>query len=113
MIDAKLAPYAALVLRVSMGILFILHGVYLKAMVFGLDGMSQYFESLGLPGWFVWIVTFYETIGGILLILGLYTRWVGIFLGLHLLGVAYFGHRANGWLFVNQGGGFEYPIFWS
>ena len=35
MIDAKMAPYGALLLRMSMGILFILHGVYLKAFVFG------------------------------------------------------------------------------
>jgi uncharacterized membrane protein YphA (DoxX/SURF4 family) len=35
MIDAKTAPYGALLLRVSMGILFILHGVYLKALYSG------------------------------------------------------------------------------
>ena len=38
MIDLRLAPYGALLLRVSMGVLFILHGVYLKAMVFGMAG---------------------------------------------------------------------------
>ncbi len=35
MIDALRAPYAALLLRLSMGVLFILHGLYIKAMVFG------------------------------------------------------------------------------
>jgi putative oxidoreductase len=113
MIDTVRAPYAALLLRVSMGILFILHGVYLKAMVFGMAGASGYFASLGLPGWFAWPVMLYETIGGIMLILGVYTRWVAVLLGIHLLFAAYFGHAANGWAFVSPGGGWEYPVFWA
>ena len=113
MIDTVRAPYAALLLRVSMGILFILHGVYLKAMVFGMAGASGYFASLGLPGWLAWIVTFYETIGGLMLILGVYTRWVAVLLGIHLLFAAFFGHAANGWTFVSPGGGWEYPVFWA
>lgn len=113
MIDEKLAPYAALLLRVSMGILFILHGVYLKAMVFGMEGATGYFASLGLPAWWGWVAMLYETIGGIALILGIGVRWVSIFLGVHLLAAAWFGHWANGWLFQNAGGGFEYPVFWA
>lgn len=113
MIDQTNAPYGALLLRVSMGVLFIMHGIYLKAMVFGMAGSSGYFASLGLPGWFSWVVMLYETIGGIMLILGIYARWVGIFLGVHLLFAAYIGHWGNGWSFTAQGGGFEYPLFWA
>jgi putative oxidoreductase len=113
MIDTARAPYAALLLRVTMGILFILHGVYLKAMVFGMAGAGGYFESLGLPAAFAWVVMIYETIGGIMLILGIYTRWVAIFLGIHLLFAAYIGHAANGWAFNSPGGGYEYPLFWA
>lgn len=113
MIDAKLAPYGALLLRVSMGLLFILHGVYLKAFVFGMAGVGKYFASMGLPDWFAWVVMLYETIGGLALILGIYTRWVAVFLGVHLLFAAFFGHGANGWLFNAKGGGYEYPVFWA
>jgi putative oxidoreductase len=113
MIDEKTAPYSALLLRVSMGILFILHGAYLKIFVFTMAGASQYFESLGLPGWFGWAVMLYETIGGVALILGVYARWVALFLGVHLLFAAYLGHADNGWVFSNQGGGYEYPLFWA
>ncbi len=113
MIDEKTAPYSALLLRVSMGILFILHGAYLKIFVFTMAGASQYFESLGLPGWFGWAVMLYETIGGVALILGVYARWVALFLGVHLLFAAYLGHGGNGWVFTNQGGGYEYPLFWA
>ena len=113
MIDPRSAPYGALLLRVSMGLLFILHGVYLKAMVFGMAGVGKYFVSLGLPDWFAWVVMLYETIGGLALILGIYSRWVAVFLGVHLLFAAYLGHAANGWPFSAKGGGYEYPVFWA
>ena len=49
----------------------------------------------------------YETIGGLALIFGIYTRWVAAFLGIHLLFAAYLGHAANGWNFSSKGGGFR------
>src|SRR6266568_3075190 len=100
MIDALRAPYGALLLRVSMGVLFILHGLYLKAMVFGMAGAGKYFASLGLPDWFAWVVMIYESLGGLALIFGIYTRWVAVFLGAHLLFAAYLGHAGNGWMFT-------------
>lgn len=113
MIDNHLAPYGAVLLRVSMGVLFILHGIYLKVFLFGMEGFSQYFAQLGLPSWFAWLVMLYETIGGLALILGVYARWVALFLGVHLLFAAYLGHWSNGWLFTAEGGGYEYPVFWA
>src|SRR4029450_9356244 len=103
MIDQKYAPYAALLLRVSRGIMFVLHGLYLKMFVFTMQGAVGFFSSLGLPGWFAWVVILYETIGGIALILGIYTRWVAIFLGIHLLFAAYLCHRTAALGFYNAG----------
>jgi putative oxidoreductase len=113
MIDAGKAPYGALLLRVSMGILFLLHGFYLKYMTIGMAGIGKYFASLGLPDWFAWVVLVYETLGGLALVFGVYTRWVAIFLGVHLLFAAYLGHGGNGWPFNRPGGGYEYPLFWA
>lgn len=113
MIDEKCAPYAALLLRVGIGILFILHGFYLKVFVFTMAGASGYFSTLGLPEWFAWIVMLYETIGGLFLILGVYARPVAAILGVHLLVAAFLGHRDVGWLFSNEGGGYEFPVFWA
>jgi putative oxidoreductase len=113
MIDGKWAPYAALLLRVSMGILFILHGVYLKVFVFTMAGTGKYFASLGLPDWWAWVAMLYETLGGLALIVGIQARWVAVFLGVHLLFAAYLGHAANGFWFTNKGGGWEYPLFWA
>jgi|SRR5688572_677527 putative oxidoreductase len=113
MIDLKTAPYGALLLRISMGVLFLLHGAYLKYFVFTMAGTGKFFGSLGLPDWFGWVVLLYETLGGLALIFGVYTRWVALFLGVHLLFAAYLGHGGNGWLFTAKGGGYEYPLFWA
>ena len=48
MIDERTtAPYAALLLRVSMGALFLAHGALLKLGTFGLAGTMGFFGSIG------------------------------------------------------------------
>ena len=51
-----------------------------------------------------------ETVGGLMLILGVQARWAALALIPVLLGASW-AHAGNGWLFTNQGGGWEYPIF--
>lgn len=110
MIDAKTAPYAALVLRISLGLMFIAHSLYLKAFVFTLPGTAQFFASIGLPALLAYAVFFAEAIGGILLLAGVYTRWVALALVPILIGAAW-AHWPNGWLFTAPNGGWEYPVF--
>ena len=112
MIDTKNAPYAALLLRVSMGVMFIADAL-LKVIVFTMPGTMQFFESLGLPGWWGWAVMLYELGGGILLILGIYARWFAALLGVHLIVAAILVHWSNGWLFSAEHGGWEFPVFWA
>ena len=85
-IDEKTAPYAALLLRVSLGIMFIAHSLYLKVVVFTVPGTVQFFESLGLPGFSAYLVIAAEVIGGTALVLGVYTRPVAFALVPVLLG---------------------------
>ena len=113
MFHTQTASLAALLLRLSMGIMLIAHGFYLKIFVFTMAGASGFFASIGLPGWFAWVVMLYETIGGILMILGLFNRWNSLFQGVSLLFAAYLGHWANGWLFSSPNGGWEFPVFWA
>ena len=47
MIDTRTAPYAALTLRVALGVMFIAHAL-LKLLVFTLPGTVGFFQSLGL-----------------------------------------------------------------
>jgi len=112
MIDQRTAPYAALILRVSLGIMFIAHSL-LKWLVFTLPGAAGFFESVGLPGWLAYVTTFVELAGGIALITGIYARFVALALMPILLGAIVTVHAANGWQFANKGGGWEYPAFWA
>lgn len=105
------ADYAAAALRVSSGILFVAHG-WMKVSVFTIPGTVAFFESLGLPGFFAYLTIFAELAGGIALILGVGTRLVSIALIPVLLGATW-AHSGNGWSFSGEGGGWEYPLFWT
>jgi putative oxidoreductase len=110
MIDNRTAPYGALVLRVALGVMFLVHSLYLKLVVFTLPGTVKFFESLGLPGAAAHATVAVEAIGGLMLILGVKTRYAAVALVPVLLGASW-AHWKNGWLFTNNGGGWEYPVF--
>ena len=112
MIKTSTAPYAALLLRVSLGILFLAH-VALKIFVFTVPGFVAYFATLGLPAIAAYAIIALEFFGGVALILGVYAPWVALPLALEMLGTIVMVHGANGWLFTNKGGGWEYPAFWA
>jgi putative oxidoreductase len=113
MTDVKTTtPYAALLLRVSMGVLFLAHGGLLKLGTFGLAGTMGFFGSLGYPPIFGAIVTFAEIGAGIALIAGVGVRTVSL-LSIPILVGATIQHAGNGWMFGNTGGGWEFPAFWT
>ena len=101
--------YAALLLRLGLGTMFVAHGL-LKITVFTLPGTVAFFEQVGFPGWTAYPVAFAETLGGILLIAGVGVRWVSLALLPVLLG-AVVVHSGAGWVFSNANGGWEYPAF--
>lgn len=106
------ADLAALLLRLATGILFLAH-VGLKIFVFTPAGTAGFFTSIGLPGPLAYLVIAAELLGGIALVLGVWTRWVSLALIPLLLGTIVTVHGANGFFFTNTGGGWEYPAFWS
>ena len=110
MIDSRTAPYAAFILRTSLGVMFIAHAL-LKVLVFTPAGTAGFFASLGVPGWFAYPTMGVELIGGILLVAGIQTRVVSLALVPVLIGSIVLVHGGNGWLFSNANGGWEYPLF--
>lgn len=96
-------------LRITMGSLLLSHGL-LKVLVFTVPGTVAYFEGLGLPPIAAYLTMFGELVGGSALLLGLYTRLAAP-LTLPLLLGAVWAHSGNGWVFSNQGGGWEFPAF--
>jgi putative oxidoreductase len=110
MIDNKTAPLGAFVLRVALGVMFLAHALLLKLGVFGLDGTTQFFVSLGLPAWTAPATILAETLGGLALVVGLYARLAAVATIPVLLG-ALWVHAGNGWVFNAPNGGWEYPLF--
>ncbi len=111
MTDPRHAATAALLLRVSLGTMFIAHAL-LKYFVFTLPGTAQFFESLGLPGILGYATFAAELGGGILLVLGVYSRAVALALVPIVIGATW-AHFGNGWVFSGPKGGWEYPAFWT
>jgi putative oxidoreductase len=111
MIDTRLAPYGALVLRVTSGALFLTHAA-LKIFIFTPAGTAKFFESIGLPGPLAYLTILIEVLGGLALLLGLYVRPAAALLSVLLLGTIFSVHIHNGFFFNNPNGGWEYPAFW-
>ena len=101
--------YGTLLLRVTLGVMFLAHGL-LKVLVYTVPGTVQFFETQGFPGALAYAVIAAELVGGTLLTLGVYTRWVALALVPILLG-AFNVHWPNGWVFSTPNGGWEYPAF--
>jgi putative oxidoreductase len=111
MIDTRTAPYAALILRVALGILFLAHAG-LKLFVFTPAGTAQFFGSLGLPPALAYLTILAEVVGAVALIVGFHARWAALALVPILLGAIFTVHGPAGFFFNNPNGGWEYPAFW-
>jgi putative oxidoreductase len=105
-------PYAAFALRVAMGVMFLAHGLLLKVMTFGLAGTMGYFGSIGYPPVLGAIVAIAEIAAGLALLAGVWVRLVSLLAVPILLG-ATIQHLPAGWVFNAQGGGWEFPAFWT
>lgn len=71
---AKLSPYTPAILRVITGIIFIYAGWAKLGM--GNAAVAGFFSSVGIPApaFFAFLVTWIELLGGIALVVGLWTR---------------------------------------
>ena len=97
---------APTLLRLGLGAVFLAHS-YAKLAIFTLPGTVAFFEAHGLPGWAAYPVLATELVGGLCLVAGVYVRLAALALLPVMLG-ALVPHAANGWMFTNPGGGWEY-----
>lgn len=77
----KLKPFALLLLRVALGVIFIFHG-YPK-----LTHSQQWVENfghMGFPRYFAYIAGVLEVFGGAVLIAGIFTRIAGLLLAIEM-----------------------------
>lgn len=108
-VDRDSAPYGILLLRVSLGAMWIAHAL-LKLVVFTAPGFAGFLAQAGFSPLFAWPVILAELIGGILILVGFHARHVSLLL-VPVMAAAMSVHLGNGWVFNAGGGGWEYPAF--
>jgi putative oxidoreductase len=97
-------PLALLMLRIVLGIIFLSHG-YPKLAHSG-AGMQSAFLEHGLPAYFVYLAGIIETFGGLLLLLGLFTRGAALLLAIEMC-VAIWKFHSRSYLAVHE---YEFPL---
>jgi len=101
----RLQPFALLVLRLVLGAIMVAHGYH---KVFG--GFHHHMEmvgSLGIPSWMAYLSAGVEFLGGIAIVLGLFTRFFSLAFMIEM-GVAIWKvHFKNG---LAGQGGYEFPL---
>jgi len=101
----RLQPLALLGLRLVLGVIMVVHG-YPK--VFGgLGKHVSFVTSLGLPGWWAYLSAAAEFFGGILLIVGVITRFASLAILIDMAVAIWKVHWKNG---LKGPGGYEFPL---
>ncbi|MBF4606026.1 DoxX family protein [Curtobacterium sp. VKM Ac-1393] len=95
-------------LRIVLGVVFIAHGAQKFAQ--GIPNVAQGFSGMGVPLADVAapLVAGLELVGGVLLVLGVATRVVGVLLAVDMVVAGLLAHATAG--FFSQDGGFEYVL---
>lgn len=104
----RLQPLALLLMRLSLGIIMTVHGYH---KVFGgLQHFAHMIGGMGLPSWLGYVSAFTELLGGLLIIVGFFTRPAAFAICINL-GVAIWKvHLHNGLLGSPDRPGFEFPL---
>jgi putative oxidoreductase len=102
-------PVAETLVRVVVGIMFLMH-VSTKFKVGAAAVAANVFAKNGIEPALIWtyVVMFIEVVGGVCLILGLFTRFVAAVLAIEMLVALLFVHLPKG--YAAGGGGYEYVL---
>jgi putative oxidoreductase len=110
MLDHRTAPYAALMLRLSLAFFFIAH-VYRKFAIIGFDNWWNRLNRDGYADWVVYYTLAAESAGAVLLLLGIYARYVSLLALPVLIAVTHYWATRKGFWFGD--GGAEFPLAWT
>ncbi|UHL65703.1 DoxX family protein [Paralcaligenes sp. KSB-10] len=91
-----------LVLRLTLGILLLLHGI--SKILHGTSFIANMATAHGLPAFFAWAVYLGEVLAPVLIILGLYTRLGGLLAAINMVVALALVHSAQLFHLSNNGG---------
>ncbi|HKZ07904.1 MAG TPA: DoxX family protein [Methylomirabilota bacterium] len=107
---ASLESYGATVLRIALGVIFVMHAYY-ALFELGPRGAVALLRSLSLPAPEIgaWYLILAHGLGGLLLILGVVTRWAAL-ANLPIMAAAFFLIHLRHGFFIGKGDGYEYVL---
>ncbi|MBU4611317.1 DoxX family protein [Achromobacter sp. GG226] len=91
-----------LVLRLTIGILVLLHG--LAKLMNGIGPIEGMLAAKGLPAFLAWGVYVGEVLAPVLLIIGIYTRWAALLVAVNMLVAIFLAHSQQLFSLGNGGG---------
>lgn len=98
----KKYEWSLLILRVVLGITFLVHGIAKFQM--GLGNVAGWFESIGIVGFLGYIVAFIELLGGIALIVGVGTRLFSALIAIVMIGAIFTSKLSIGFMGAEAAG---------
>ena len=104
----RLQPLALFLMRLTLGCIMTVHGYH---KVFGgLQHFAHMVGGMGLPVWLGYVAAFAELLGGLLLIVGFFTRPAAIVVCIDLVVAIWKVHLHNGLMGSPDHPGFEFPL---
>ena len=105
----KATSAGLLILRLFLGLGLVAHG-YQKFFLFGISGFAGFLEKMGAPAPYAsaWLSASTELAGGLLIVLGLFTRFAALPLAINMAVAAFLAH--SGYFITNAPPGREYAL---
>lgn len=104
----RIQPLALLVMRLTLGVVMVVHGFH---KVFGgLHHFAGMVAGFGFPYWLAYVSAFTEFLGGLLIIAGLFTRFVAFALVIDMAVAIWKVHWHNG---LTGDHGIELPLAYA
>ncbi|KYH27513.1 DoxX [Halalkalicoccus paucihalophilus] len=110
----RLLGWSPLFIRIALGIVFLVAGIgkvfAVGPKATGMAGFAGFLASLSvpMPTLFAWLVGLLELVGGLLLLVGLFTRYAAVLLAIDMLVATWLVHLPSGFAVGN--GGYEYTL---
>lgn len=109
-----LVDTALLILRVALGVCFVVHGLGKLGIVGpgNMSGFTSWLKSLGVPAPALQarVAMLSELVGGAFIAAGLFTRVAALFCMVAMIVAATLGHKGGGYLVTNNPPGNEYAL---
>src|SRR5882672_8911738 len=108
----KLTPFALPLLRIAMGLILIPHGLQKLFGMFGGTGIARFAQIMDGAGYrpgifWTYVIALTEVLGGLLLVLGLFTRFAALAVVVFMINAVHFT-SAKGFFWAQ--GGLEYSL---